>query len=987
MPSDWPELSIEEVYAAVRALPVDQRDGYIEAHCADPAARAELHRRLSEITRTLPPAGQAPPPAPHREPPALAPGRRIGHYRIQRSIGSGGMGFVYEALDENLNRTVALKVLPMDHYDQASRLRFRREAETASALNHPNIVTVHEIGRDGDIDFIAMERISGRTLHKVIGGRPLPLLEAVRIATQIAGALAAAHEAGIVHRDLKPSNVMLTDRGLVKVLDFGLAKLVVQDTQLTAEGEVLSHVGDVVGTSYYMSPEQALGKPVDARSDIFSFGSVLYELITGKRAFQRETIVAALVAISSFEPEPLRTLRPDVPKLLESVFVKCTRKQPFERWQSLSDVRLILQDLAADLESATPAARQLVRDESRRQPSGLRWLWPALGAGAAGVLLTVGAQYAWTPPATQPSVPVLRMVTAEKGLATAPALSRDGSLLAFASDRAGQGNLDIWIQQIGGAEPLRLTSDPADESTPAFSADGARVAFRSEKDGGGIYMVPALGGDPVLLAPRGRNPRFSPDGKSLTYWEGREGSMIPGLSKAFVLDIASGSTRQLQTDLAWAQYPLWSPDGGTILLYGMPKVALSRSAVDWWLVPAGGGKARQLRLRDSAPLARETRALPVALDWFAGEGGEPTVFFAPGEGDNANLWRIGLAARDGLIGPPVAVTKGPGRQLSASLARGKEGWSRLSFADEAINYDVWRLQVHPGTGLAEGPLQPVTDRLTAEMSPCISGDGNQAYFITKRLGTWSIVRKELDTNRERVLYSSPEYIYNTRAAARGSKLFFTRTRDYQLLAIPLAGGAIETVCTRCGSLTGVSPDGGRMLMEPAEDEHLMMFDAAAGKLIKLADRGDPHLMLSGGQFSPDGQWVAFSATHNQTQTSGVYVIPVSGPLPVPKDQWIRVAGDNDLSRDPVFAPAGPFLYYTSEADGFRCVWARRLHPVTLRPEGEPFPVNHFHTTRLAPRTRASSANIIGLSGGGRHLMFALTETTGNIWLEETKSGH
>jgi Tol biopolymer transport system component/predicted Ser/Thr protein kinase len=947
-------------------MPVERREAYLASHCGDAAVREEVLRRLEELTQTI--AAGAVQAKQRREPPAISVGTRLGHYRIRRALGSGGMGYVYEALDEDLNRVVAVKVLPVGRYDEANRKRFRREAEAASALNHPNIVTVHEVGRDGEIDFIAMERVSGQTLHRVAGGRPMPPSKAIRIAVQIADALSAAHEAGIVHRDLKPANVMVTDRGVVKVLDFGLAKQVFG----TAAGDT-SRLGEIVGTLYYMSPEQAEGKPVDARSDIFAFGSVLYELLTGKRPFQRESDLATLTAIVNAEPEPLLALRPELPKVLESIVQKCLRKQPYERWQSLSDVKLMLQDLAAE---GSPAAAQT-------QPNPRNWLPYAIAVAAAGALLTMGLQRVLRPaPAGLAALPVVRMVTAEKGLSTSPALSRDGSLLAFASDRAGQGNLDIWIQHIGGSEPLRLTSDPSDETDPSFSPDGARVAFRSEKDGGGIYIVPALGGDPVLMAPRGRSPRFSPDGKSIAYWEGREGSLIPGLSKPFVVDIAGAAPRPLETGLAWAQYPVWSPDGSSLLMYGMPNVTISRSAVDWWIVPAAGGKAKPVGIRNSVPFLKTVRSLPVALDWSGEQG--PQVLFAPDGGDNTTLWRIGLTAAGVPGGPPANVISGPGRQASASRITSPDGLTRLAFAGETVNYDVWRLPVHPGTGLADGPLQVVTDRLTPEMSPSLGGDGKQAYFISTRLGTWSIVRKDLDTNRERVLYSAPEYFFNTRVASHGSKLFFTRRQQFELLSVPIAGGAIEKVCSQCGSLTGVSPEGDRMLMEPAEDEHLLMLDAATGKLIKLADRGDPHLMLSGGQFSPGGKWVAFSAMNNQTQKSAVYIIPVSGPLPVPKEKWIRIAGDAELSRDPIFAPAGPFLYFIAETDGFRCLWGRRLHPDTHVPVGDAFPVQHFHTSRLALRSRASSGNIIGLSSGGHHLMFALTETTGNIWLEETK---
>jgi Tol biopolymer transport system component len=661
--------------------------------------------------------------------------------------------------------------------------------------------------------------------------------------------------------------------------------------------------------------------------------------------------------------------------MLESIFKKSVRKQPHERWQSLADVKLILQDLTANLDSGAPPD-----DGGAQARQGRRWLWYAGAVAAASAILTLGVEHALRP-VPRPTLTTLRLVTAEKGLSTAPALSQDGSLLAFASDRANQGNLDIWIQQVGGSEPIRLTSDLADETDPSFSPDGARIAFRSEKDGGGIYVMPALGGDAILVAPKGRNPRFSPNGKSLAYWEGREGSMVPGSSKPYIVDFAGGAPRLLETGLGWAQYPVWSPDGSSLIVYGMPAGATDTATLDWWIVPASGGKAKRVGLRDTF------RSLGVrfsmVLDWYSGEGG-PQVLFAPGAGDNSNLWRMSLPVDGKSVGPPIRITNGPGRQVLASSSKNKEGLSRLAYTDQTVNYDVWQLPVHAGTGQADGELQRVTDHLTPEMNPSISGDGKQVYYITMRLGTWSLIRKDLDTNRERVLYGASEILYNSRVAPYGSKLFFS-VRSADLLAIPTAGGAIEKLCPRCGSVTGVSRLGDRVLFEPSQDEHLMMFDLASGKTVKLTDRGDPHILLDGGQFSPDGKWAAFHATNNETRASTVYVIPISGPLPVSRQQWIPITSESELGRDAVWAPSSPYLYFTSERDGFRCIWARRLDPATQAPKGEAFPVQHFHTARLALRHRASSGNIVGLSSGGNRLVFALTETTGAIWLEDTKS--
>lgn len=958
--SDSKELSRREIYYAALALPPEQRDAYVADHCSDADIRDQLLHLLSGQTETVVGgSGSA-----KKQSPTLPVGIRLGHYIIQRPLGSGGMGFVYEALDENLNRTVAVKVLPVSSYDEASRKRFWREAEAASALNHANIVTVYAVGREGEVDFIAMELVSGQTLQKVLDGKAIATRKAIGIASQIADALAAAHEAGIVHRDLKPANVMVNDRGIVKVLDFGLAK-----TFFTSGGpDDHSLIGQIVGTVSYMSPEQAEGKAVDARSDIFAFGSVLYEMLTGRRPFQRPTSMATMAAIISADPEPIRKLMPGVPRLLESILTKCLQKNPYERWQSLADVKMMLQDLAAE-----PDAAGLTK-------TSRNWIWYA----AALVTVVAGLAVLWQRTSRAPALPPgdsLRMVTAEKGLATTPTLSKDGSLLAFASDRSGQGDLDIWMQQAVGGEPLRLTSDPSDETDPSFSPDGSRIAFRSEKDGGGIYLIPVLGGDPVLLVHKGRNPRFSPDGKSIAYWIGRHGSVLPGSSKAYVLDLAGGAPRELGTELSWTQFPVWSPDGASLIVKGRKAGAVDSATEEWWAAPAAGGAAKDVGLKKVAAQWAPRDFHPNLIDWYSDENGSFGLF-SHESGDNSNLYRVRLSSSGKAEGKPIPLTHGPGRQVLAHVSRFREGSARIAFNDETVNIDVWRLPVHPSTGLSQGPLQQLTDRLTPDMNPSISGDGGQLYYISSRLGSWSLIRKDLDTRRERILSSASKILYNSRVATFGSKLFFS-SLPADIDMIPVSGGVLEKLCSRCGSVTGVSPKGDRVLYEPAKDEHLLMLDVASRQTTKLADRGGPGVLLDNGQFSPDGKWVAFQMNRSKLMESEINIIPITGPLPVPEEQWIRIGGTSDKNRDPVWAPSASVLYFTSEQDGFRCIWAQRLNPVTRAKEGEPFPLQHFHTARLALRSRASSGNIIGMSAGGNQLVFALTETKGNIWLEET----
>ena len=435
-------------------------------------------------------------------------GRRLLHYEIIDKLGEGGMGVVYKARDTHLDRFVAIKMLPPEKVaDLERKHRFTQEAKAASALNHPNIVHIYDIAQAEGVDFIAMEYIAGKPLDQSIPRKGMHLNEALKIAVQIADALERAHSAGIVHRDLKPSNVMVDEHGLAKVLDFGLAKLT--DTVPSEDAEtqtvpVRTEEGMIVGTAPYMSPEQAQGKPVDARSDIFSFGSVLYEMVTGRRAFQSDTKTATLAAILSQEPAPLGA---EVPRDLERIVARCLRKDPARRFQHMDDVRIALAELKEESDSGRLSAAP-ASGTRKRLP---RWL--LISAVALSIAVVAGVTW-WLARSPKPApAPVLTRLTSDSGLTTDPALSPDGKLLAYASDRGGEGNLDIWVRQVAHGEPIRLTRDEADESEPAFSPDGTQIAFRSEREGGGIYVMPALGGgEPRMVAREGRRPRFSPDG-------------------------------------------------------------------------------------------------------------------------------------------------------------------------------------------------------------------------------------------------------------------------------------------------------------------------------------------------------------------------------------------------------------------------------------------------------------------------------------------
>ncbi|HTB20262.1 MAG TPA: serine/threonine-protein kinase [Bryobacteraceae bacterium] len=344
-------------------------------------------------------------------------GQTVSHYEFLEKLGAGGMGEIYKARDSRLNRTVAVKVLaPGRTRDPERRRRFIQEAQAASALNHPNIITIHDILPEGDTQYMVMEHVSGKTLHQMIAGGRLPVSQALLISTQMANALAVAHAAGIIHRDLKPANVMVTGSGLVKILDFGLAKLMDPtarlrsssgDASLTADPVTLTAApltveGSIMGTVNYMSPEQAEGLKVDARSDIFSFGAVLYEMVTGQRAFDGDSGISTLSAVLRDDVKPIRLIASDVPPELDDLIARCLRKNPDERWQSMTDVAAALNNLRARLDSVVsapapappapvpPPASSAPRRQEPKKGSNKK-LWAGVAGAAVVALAAAGA--------------------------------------------------------------------------------------------------------------------------------------------------------------------------------------------------------------------------------------------------------------------------------------------------------------------------------------------------------------------------------------------------------------------------------------------------------------------------------------------------------------------------------------------------------------------------------------------------------------------
>ncbi len=646
------------------------------------------------------------------------------------------MGEVYRARDPRLNRDVAIKVLPADRVgDDDRRRRFVQEAHAASALNHPHIVTIYEIESANGNDFIVMEYVRGKSLDALIPRHGMRLSELLRIAIPVADALAAAHARGIIHRDLKPANVMVGADGAVKVLDFGLAKLIgredADEAELTHTADVaLSVPGTIAGTAAYMSPEQATAGTVDARSDVFSFGAMLYEMVTGVRAFAGASAADTLSAVLRAQPKPPTALVPGVPTDLEKVVLRCLRKDPERRFQHMVDVKLALQEIKEDSESGTAAVIVPSKRRSR-----------LIGVLAAGGVLVSGLAAWWLWRHPEGEAPPLRVVplTALNGQEVHPTFSPDGDQVAFSWDGGVHGTSDIYVKLVGSSEVRQLTTDPAFDTIPRWSPDGRRIAFLRLQPGsedGRIHVMSALGGPDSTLSDLSTNYQFawSPDGRVIAAPRvERDGDKF---SSAIYIVPADGGdpralTRTKRPATDWA--PAFSPNGRRLAYVSCTGV---ESTCDVYVLDLDAayrptGPPRQLTRHPG-----EIRGLAWSRD------GHSVLYGRNPHGGLGHLWRVAVAGDR------------PAERLEAAGLGAMEpatvlSRDRVAFTRSFFDVDIYRLQ-------PDRSPEPVVAGSFADFQPQFSPDGGRIAFGTARAGEVSeIWVAAADGSRARQLTAGP----------------------------------------------------------------------------------------------------------------------------------------------------------------------------------------------------------------------------------------
>ena len=603
---------------------------------------------------------------------SVSSGTRLGPYQILMPVGAGGMGEVYRARDTKLGRDVALKVLPPVFAADPERLaRFRREPQVLASLNHPGIAAIYGLEESDGVLALVMELVEGPTLAERIAQGPVPLEEALPIARQIAEALEYAHERGVVHRDLKPANIKITEEGTAKVLDFGLAKaLEAQESAISlnlANSPTVSisptQAGMILGTAAYMSPEQAKGRPVDRRADIWAFGCVLYEMLTGDKAFNGEAITEILAAVMLKEPDWGR-LPLDSPPTVKRLLRRCLDKEPKRRLRDIGEARIAIEEYLGKpaAETQEPAVQPAPR-------TGTNWL---VGFSLAGLLVgaVVAGLLVWKFASGRRAFPMhFSAVTNFPGAEAQPSLSPDGRSVAFVSNR--DGHYDIYVGLITGGSLVRITNDANLKARPRWSPDGTKIAYSRLNESGlwDIWEVPALGGTPRRLILNAMDPAWSPDGRALAYANNSTGSI-------WIADSSGQNARPItQPEPPWAESePSFSPDGHRLAFVFRATGPAGELAV----ANLATGEARWLTHDDAQALSP------------AWSPDSRFVYFASGRGGAVNIWKIAASG-----GEPDQVTAGQGQD--AELDVSSDG-KRIVFSTYRENINIAEVRVESGDG-------------------------------------------------------------------------------------------------------------------------------------------------------------------------------------------------------------------------------------------------------------------------------------------------
>ncbi|HEV8371088.1 MAG TPA: protein kinase [Pyrinomonadaceae bacterium] len=982
--------------SAIQCLP-EERNSFLSQACSgDDQLRSEVESLIASYEKSGEfidePAYQAASWL-AEEKPELKVGQTVGSYRVISFICRGGMGEVYVAEDKRLNRNVALKLLPVSFTQDIDRLRrFEQEARAASALNHPNIITIYEIQQLGPTQVIATEFVEGETLRQRLARSSLSLAEALNISIQVADALSAAHKAGIIHRDIKPENVMLRPDGYIKVLDFGLAKLSEQASPgVSSEAptaQIRTGSGLVIGTAGYMSPEQARGLPVDGRSDIFSLGATIYEMVSRRKPFEGETPSDTLVAILQTDPLPLSHVAPKVPPELVRIVSKALRKNRDERYQVVKDLLLDLKSLKEDLdfqakldrsvglgrgealdtgsqEHLQPTAESFsdthevktavstithsVSSAIKRHKTGaiLTAMVLALAIIAGSIALYKFRNRIGVETVTSQVLGTMQ-ITFSPGVDAFPTLSPDGKFLAYSSDK--NGNFEIYIRQLkpGGGE-LQLTNDGNQNLHPSWSPDGQRIAYYS-KNRGGIWLVSTLGGAPKQLTEFGARPAWSSDGSLIAFQSGAPTEIL-GRAQAgstiWIVPWNGGAPKQLTQQgnpRGGHGSPSWSPDGKRIAFavaeYGSSSV---------WSADVNGGQTRKIATGSDPVYGPDGRRIYLVI-------GGPA------------LWQVQLSSSGDPIGEPTNVL-GPGVESNLISAAVSADGKRIVYCATRTSSNLWSISLSPTSGEVIGSPSALIDSPSRQNQDLrFSPDGRKLAFDRWRPGTRSDVwAVDADGKNLTQVTNTPATDSQPSWFPNGDKLAFLSDRDnkqMKLWAISLATGKEEPLLDLGAGVqfAQLSPDGQRVAF------HANLGGVTNVWVASVRDGQRKQLtfddQLAGfPSWSPNGQFIAFDMRRGESDY--LMVIPSGGGDPT------QLTSDRGKSWPYSWSPDGDKILYSGQRDG---IW--NLYWIS-------------HSTKVQKQlTNYSKLNSFvrypSWSPLGNQIVYEYAEITGNLWVMELK---
>jgi serine/threonine protein kinase len=847
-----------------------------------------------------------------------------GRYQIVKQLGRGGMGEVYEVFDTVLEETIALKTVRQDSFiDTSLGGRLTQELQLARKITHASVCRVHDIGRHadatGEVTFFTMELLDGETLAERLAREKRLTPEAVlSIAPLVASGIDAAHACGIVHRDLKPGNIMFTSTGRVVITDFGLAR-----EADAGNANPLTRESRVIGSPAYMAPEQLSGGRATAASDTYSLGVIIYEMVAGARPGE-----------ATIESKTL------IPRAWRPVLEKALRQHPTERFQTASEL----------VDQLAPSKPKHVADLL-----GRRSVIAGISAVAIAFFAVLAAIW-WSGirDTVAPHPPIVTKLTFDPGYTTDPAVSADGKLLVYASDRGSQGDLNIWLQRLDTGETLQLTNAVGNAFEPAISPDGATIAFRSQRDAK-IYIKPIFGGGSKALAELGRNPRFSPDGKWVAYWTGQSGEHSTASARLWIVPASGGNPQRLVPDFADARYPVWAADSQHVLFRGARTAYPSLdNDSEWWVVSISTGETTPTgawqKFREAGLTLQDD---PVQWD-------HDRVLFSARSGHSTNLWSIDLPQSTIRVSrPPRSLTAGA--EFEATPVPVADG--RIIYSNERASTNIWKVD------LGSGKIAQVTTGDSTDSKVSVSNDGRTLVF-GRRLGevrnVWSMDLSsgrtgELVSNEVAVPFVSPTG--NDLAYSVGSSLYLKKIET----------SLKSMLCADCGEVVGWTPDSSAILYLrtiATDNQSIESLDFVTHSQRRILSGRD----LREAAVSPDGKTLAFTARQEGT-FSQIYLKKLGSNDP--EKSGVPITPPNSWADKPVWSENGKKLFYSSERDGYRCVWEQDVDTRSLQATGEAKAVYHFHSAGFSPAYLSRTAFSLAVA---RNSIFVNVVTIqGNIW--------